>query len=47
MTDHPAVADKTFTMLIKKPEGIKAFLEMLKVIRGADYYYKNDTIHIK
>ncbi|PSL31930.1 FecR family protein [Chitinophaga ginsengisoli] len=47
ITDHPAVADKTFTMLIKKPEGIKAFLEMLKVIRGADYYYKNDTIHIK
>lgn len=45
--DHPAVADKTFTMLIKKPEGIDAFLEMLKVIRGADYYYKNDTIHIK
>ncbi|SHL88592.1 FecR domain-containing protein [Chitinophaga sp. CF418] len=47
ITDHPAVADKTFTMLIKRPEGIKAFLEMLKVIRGADYYYKNDTIHIK
>lgn len=47
VTDHPAVADKTFTMLIRKPEGIVAFLEMLKVIRGADYYYKNDTIHIK
>lgn len=47
VTDHPAVADKTFTMLIIKPEGIQAFLEMLKVIRGADYYYKNDTIHIK
>lgn len=47
ITDHPAVVDRTFSMQINRQEGIETFLEMLKIIRGADYYYKNDTIHIK
>ncbi|MBW8683743.1 FecR family protein [Chitinophaga rhizophila] len=45
--DNPDVADKTFNGQITKSEGIGSFLEMLKVIRVADYYYTNDTIHIK
>jgi transmembrane sensor len=47
ITDHPTVAEKTFNVQINRSEGIEGFLEMLKVIRTADYYYKNDTIHIK
>ncbi len=47
ITDHPAVAKKTFNVQINRSEGIEGFLEMLKIIRSADYYYKNDTIHIK
>lgn len=47
ITDHPAVAGKTFNVQINRSEGIEGFLEMLKIIRSADYYYKNDTIHIK
>lgn len=47
VTDHPAVAGKTFNVQINRSEGIQGFLEMLKIIRSADYYYKNDTIHIK
>jgi transmembrane sensor len=43
----PDVAKKTFSGQINKSEGIGPFLEMLKVIRVADYYYKNDTIYIK
>lgn len=45
--DSPDVAEKTFTGQITKSEGIEPFLKMLKVIRVADYYYNNDTIHIK
>lgn len=45
--DDPGVADKTFTGQLTKAEGIGPFLKMLKVIRVADYYYNNDTIHIQ
>jgi hypothetical protein len=47
ISDNATVAGKTFKGEINKSEGIGAFLEMLEVIRVADYYYKNDTIHIK
>lgn len=47
ITDHPAVAGKTFNLQINRSEGIEGFLEMLKIIHSADYYYKHDTIHIK
>lgn len=47
ITDHPAVAEKTFNMQINRSEGLEALLEMLKITCDADYYYKNDTIHIK
>ncbi|WP_186774470.1 FecR family protein [Chitinophaga pinensis] len=45
--DNPAVAEKTINGQIDKSEGIESFLETLKIIRSAEYYYKNDTIHIK
>lgn len=47
ITDHPTVAEKTFNMQINRSEGLEALLEMLKITCDADYYYKNDTIHIK
>jgi transmembrane sensor len=45
--DNPAVAEKTINGQIDKSEGIGSFLETLEIIRSAEYYYKNDTIHIK
>jgi transmembrane sensor len=45
--DNPAVIEKTFKGQINKSEGIRSFLEMLELISDAEYYYKNDTIHIK
>lgn len=45
--DNPAVAEKTINGQIDRSEGIGAFLETLEIIRSAEYYYKNDTIHIK
>lgn len=45
--DNKTVADKIFTGQVNKTDSINAFLDMLKIIRDADYYYQGDVIHIK
>jgi len=45
--DDPTVIEKTFKGDIRRADGIKPFLDMLETVRDAQYYYKNDTIHIK
>lgn len=45
--DSPAVADKVVTGHIMRSDDIATVLDMLKKICNTDYYYKENTIHIR
>lgn len=45
--DSPAAADKVVTGHIMRSDDITTVLNMLKRICNADYYYKENTIHIR
>jgi ferric-dicitrate binding protein FerR (iron transport regulator) len=45
--DNPATADKVVTGHIMRSDDIATVLNMLKRICNADYYYKNNSIHIR
>ncbi|MVT39765.1 DUF4974 domain-containing protein [Chitinophaga oryziterrae] len=45
--DNPATADKVVTGHIMRSDDITTVLNMLKKICNADYYYKENSIHIR